>query len=85
MNTTKKFLFVMDPFETLNLETETSLVLMQDLIERGQRVYWLQQEDIALVHDQPMGLVSPVTGADPLELAEPGWSDLNSFDAAIRE
>ncbi len=83
MNTTKKFLFVMDPFETLNLETETSLVLMQDLIERGQRVYWLQQEDIALVHDQPMGLVSPVTGADPLELAEPGWSDLNSFDAVL--
>lgn len=83
MNTTKKFLFVMDPFETLNLETETSLVLMQDLIERGQGVYWLQQEDIALVHDQPMGLVSPVIGADPLELAKPGWSNLNSFDAVL--
>ena len=83
MDTPTKFLFVMDPFETLNLETETSLVLMQDLIERGQGVYWLQQEDIALVHDQPMGLVSPVTGADPLELAEPGWSNLNSFDAVL--
>ena len=73
----------MDPFETLNLETETSLVLMQELIERGQDVYWLQQEDIALVQDQPMGLVSPVTGADPLEFAEPGWSNLNSFDAVL--
>ena len=83
MNTTNKFLFVMDPFETLNLETETSLVLMQELIERGQDVYWLQQEDIALVQDQPMGLVSPVTGADPLELAEPGWSNLDSFDAVL--
>ena len=39
MNTTKKFLFVMDPLETLNLETETSLVLMQELVERGQGVY----------------------------------------------
>jgi len=73
----------MDPPETLNLETETSLLLMQELIERGQGAYWLQQEDIALVHDQPMGLVSPVTGTDPLELAEPSWSNLSSFDAVL--
>jgi len=83
MNTTKKFLFLMDPFETLNLETETSLVLMQELVERGQGVYWMQQEDIALVHDQPMGFVSSVTGADPLVLAQPGWSNLNAFDAVL--
>jgi len=83
MNTTTKFLFVMDPFETLNLETETSLILMQDLIERGHEVYWLQQEDLALVHDQPMGLVFPVTAADPLQRAEPAWSNLNQFDAVL--
>jgi glutathione synthase len=83
MDTPTKFLFVMDPFETLNLETETSLVLIQDLIERGQSVYWLQQEGIALVHDQPMGLVSRVTGTDPLGREEPGWSNLNSFDAVL--
>jgi len=76
MNTAAKFLFVMDPYETLNLETETSLLLMQELIERGQSVYWLQQEDLSLVHDQPMGLVFPVTGADPLQRAEPAWSNL---------
>jgi len=73
----------MDPPETLNLKTETSLLLMQELIDRGQDVYWLQQEDIALVHDQPMGLVSPVTGTDPLGLVEPHWSNLNSFDAVL--
>jgi len=83
MDTPTKFLFVMDPFETLNLETETSLVLMQELIERGQGVYWLQQEGVALVYDQPMGLVSRVTGADPLGREEPGWSNLNSFDAVL--
>ena len=38
------FLFIMDPYETLNLETETSLLLMQELLERDQGVYWLQQE-----------------------------------------
>ena len=77
MNTSAKFLFIMDPFETLNLETETSLLLMQDLIERGHSVYWLQQEDLALVHDQPMGLVFPVTGTEPLQRKKPTWSSLN--------
>ena len=83
MNTGTKFLFVMDPLETLNMETETSLLLMQELIERGQGAYWLQQEDIALAHDQPMGLVSPVTGTDPLEFAAPRWLNLSSFDAVL--
>jgi glutathione synthase len=83
MNTAAKFLFVMDPCETLNLETETSLLLMQELIERGQGVYWLQQEDLSLEHDQPMGLVFPVTGADPLQRVEPAWSNLNWFDAVL--
>jgi glutathione synthase len=83
MNKRAKILFIMDPFESLNLETETSLVLMQELIERGQDVYWAQQEEIALVHDRPTGLVTPVMRTDPLERAEPAWSDLNSFDAVL--
>ena len=81
MNTLAKFLFVMDPYETLNLETETSLLLMQELISRGHGDYWLQQEGLALVHNQPMGLVFPVTGAEPLQRAEPVWSNLNDFAA----
>ena len=83
MNTPAKFLFVMDPYEKLNLETETSLLLMQELIERGQGVYWLQQEDLSLVHDQPVGLVFPVTGVEPLQRGEPVWSNLNRFDAVL--
>jgi glutathione synthase len=83
MNTFAKFLFVMDPYETLNLETETSLLLMQELIERGKGVYWLQQEDLSLVHNQPMGFVFPVTGVEPLQRAEPVWLNLNRFDAVL--
>jgi glutathione synthase len=83
MNTPVKFLFIMDPYEKLNLETETSLLLMQELIERGQGVYWLQQEGLALVHDQPMGLAFPVTSTGPLERAEPAWTNLNRFDAVL--
>ena len=78
-----KFLFIMDPAETLNLETETSLLLMQELITRGQSVYWLQQEDLALIHDQPMGRVFPVTSTEPLKRAQPVWSNLNGFDAVL--
>jgi glutathione synthase len=73
----------MDPAETLNLETETSLLLMRELIERGHSVYWLQQEDVALVHDQPMGQVSRVIDTNPLQREDTGWSNLNSFDAVL--
>lgn len=73
----------MDPYDTLNLETETSLLLMQELIERGQLVYWLQQEDIALEHDQPMGQVYPVTQIEPLQRSDSAWVNLNSFDAIL--
>ena len=71
MTAPANFLFIMDPYETLNLETETSLLLMQELIERDQGVCWLQPEDLALEHNQPMGRVFQVTGTDPLRRAEP--------------
>jgi len=78
-----KFLFIMDPAETLNLQTETSLLLMQELIERQHRVYWLQQEDIALYHDQPMGKVYPVSATEPLQRGLATWENLNGFDAVL--
>jgi len=82
-NSSVKFLFIMDPAETLNLATETSLLLMQELIERGFAVYWLQQEDIALFQDNPMGRVSQVTGTEPLRRERPAWENLNGFDAVL--
>lgn len=83
METVSKFLFLMDPVETLNLETETSLLLMQELLSRGQGVYWLQLEDIALKNDQPMGTVSLVTNTEPLECTRGVWTNLNGFDAIL--
>jgi len=83
MTAPANFLFIMDPYETLNLETETSLLLMQELIERDQGVYWLQPEDLALEHNQPMGRAFQVTGTDPLRRAEPAWTNLNRFDAVL--
>jgi glutathione synthase len=83
MNKRATFLFVMDPPETLNLATETSLLLMQELIKRRHRVFWVQQEDIALYQDQPMGRVYEVCEAEPLRRAEPAWENLNRFDAVL--
>ncbi len=80
---TQKFLFVMDPAETLNPDTETSLLLMQELIRRGRRVYWLQAENLALIHDQPMGMVSSVTSAEHLVRTKPVWANLNDFAAVL--
>lgn len=55
MVTPTNFLSIMDPYETLNLKTETSLLLRQELIERDQGVYWLQSEDLALEHNRQWG------------------------------
>jgi len=78
-----RFLFIMDPPDTLNLETETSLLLMQELMNRGHVVFWLQQEDLVLRQDQPMGRVYPVIATEPLRRKEPSWSNLNGFDAVL--
>jgi glutathione synthase len=79
----KKFLFVMDPPETLNRETETSLLIMQELISRGHGVYWVQIEDLSLVHDQPMGLTGEVANTEPLQIGRARWVNLNTFDAVL--
>jgi len=83
MKKAAKFLFVMDPAETLNLETETSLLLMEELLGRGQCVYWLQLEDLSLEQNQPVGHVFPVTGTGPLERGKPVIMNLNLFDAVL--
>ncbi len=78
-----EFLFIMDPPETLNLETETSLLLMQELIRRGHGVHWVQQEDVWLAHDCPTGMAARVVSVEPLVRAAPVRSSLNMFDAVV--
>ncbi len=73
----------MDPADTLNLETETSLLLMQELIGRGHAVHWLQLEDLSLQHNRPVGKVSRVIAAEPLRRGVPAWTDLDRFDAML--
>ena len=82
-NTTARFLFVMDPYESLNLETETSLLLMQALIDRGQTVFYLPWQDVGLIDGAPRGRVHAVRHAEPYRPAAPTWMDLNRFDAVV--
>ena len=81
-NTTARFLFVMDPYKSLNLETETSL-LMQALIDRGQAVFYLPWQDLGLIDGAPRGRVHAVRHAEPYRPAAPTWMDLNRFDAVV--
>lgn len=79
----KSFLFVMDAYETLNLQTETSLLLMQELLQRGHQVSWLQEEDLALQQNQPAGIVYPVLSTAPFKLGMPVMKELRHFDAML--
>lgn len=83
MKTTARFLFVMDPYDSLNLDTETSLLLMQALIDRGQTVFYLPYEDLALIDGKPAGRALPVEQAAPYRPGEPAWMDLNRFDVVL--
>jgi len=83
MKTLAKFSFEMDPPGTLNLKTGTSLLLLQELSERGQSISRLQQGDIARFHDRSMDRVCPVTATQPLKRGQPGWVNLDGFDAVL--
>lgn len=47
-NQNLSFLFLMDRYESLNLETETSLLCIDELTARGHRVYWLAESALSL-------------------------------------
>ena len=42
--------FLMDPYQTLNLETDTSLLCIDELQRRGHRVFWLETANLDLVN-----------------------------------
>ncbi len=83
MNRKRRVLFLMDAYETLNFETETSLLLMQELLARGHAVFWLEQKELSLQHQIPRGRVHPVKSITPF-LREPAEEqELNDFDLLL--
>jgi glutathione synthase len=84
MSAKESFVFVMNPYATLNLRTETSLLLMQELLDRGHLVFWLQEDELSLQHTRLIGNVHAVESVSPFQLS-PGKSiDLDTFDALVQ-
>ncbi len=83
MNNREAFVFVMNPYARLNLQTETSLLLMQELLERGHTVYWLQDDELSLHHNRLMGTVHAVESVAPFRLGPRNLRSLDEFDALM--
>lgn len=83
MKNTCQFLFLMDPYETLNLQTETSLLIMQELLARNHQVYWLERSAMYLVQGDPRGIIQPVKSVQPFILGPGIDQSLNDYDAVL--
>jgi len=73
----------MDPYETLNLQTETSLLIMQELLARNHQVYWLESSAMYLIQDDPRGVIQPVQSVEPFVLGQGRDQSLNDYDAVL--
>ena len=78
-----KFLFLMDPYDTLNLETETSLLLMDELRQKGHAVYWIEPPALYLLDDQVMGAPRPLESVSPFKLGQAKEQNLADFDCLL--
>lgn len=77
------FGFLMDPAETLNLETETSLLLIEELLARGHKIYWFEVADLSLRGDELFAAARQVCCVSPLEFGPTFDLDLNRLDALL--
>lgn len=83
MYQTKQFLFVMDPLQTLNLATETSLLFIEELLARGHEVLWTEVSDLMLRQDQLYALARPVTGVSPITFDVASQISVDNVDALL--
>ncbi len=81
-NQSLRFLFLMDPYASLNLETETSLLCMNELMARGHRVYWLEETGLYLTNGIVKGQVNEVITTTPATDTSP-VEDVAEFDRNI--
>lgn len=83
MDPAYRFLFVMDPFETLNLATETSLLFMEGLLARGHKVLWTEIDDLVLRQDKLFADVKQVSNVAPITFEDAGEIAVNDVDALM--
>lgn len=78
-----KCLFLMDPYDTLNLETETSLLLMDELKAKGHDVYWIEPHVLHLRQNRVVGEVQLVESISPFKLGAAREQLLEGFDCLL--
>jgi glutathione synthase len=80
----RKFLFLMDPLQTLNLATETSLLLINELMDRGHQVHWTEISDLILDQNELFAEVREIRPAgSPLALGDPICVSVGEMDALL--
>ena len=83
MRKTLRLGFLMDAHETLNLDTETSLLLMDELMRRDHAVYWLEQGEIGLDNGRIDAWPRKVVSTAPFRLDDESRVDIEEFDALV--
>lgn len=78
-----RFLFIMDPYATLNLDTETSLLLMDELISLGHAVFWTESSQLVLRQNSVCGFTQQVQSVDPFQLLKEQEEVLDGFDVVL--
>ncbi len=56
-----RFLIIIDPPESLNPKTDTSIVIIQEMLARGHEAWVCQLHDLSLQGSTPMVLATPVS------------------------
>ncbi|MBE9536872.1 MAG: hypothetical protein IMF07_06790, partial [Proteobacteria bacterium] len=72
-----------DPYDTLNLETETSLLLMDELKQKGHDVYWIEPDVLHLLNDQVIGEPRLLESVSPFRLGPAEEQSLADFDCLL--
>ncbi len=73
----------MDPYETLNLETETSLLMMGELMKLGHQVDWVEMEGLSMEGADLWGQVRSLRAVKPFALTPPVHKPLGGYDALV--
>lgn len=83
MSTARNFLFIVDEYETLNLETETSLLLMEELVALGHVPFWVELDGLVLRHDKLFAKAREVESTSPFRLGEIAEIAIDDMDALL--
>lgn len=79
-----KMAFVMDPIGSINIEKDTTFVLMLEAQARGHEVWYLELKDLFVRESRPYGMATELSlkrAEDYFKLGKTELMELGSFDA----